>query len=112
MPRRGRARDEVPEREQPEREKDILTMLTRRLFLKGSGIALLTVGVGGGPGFITRAALAAAGTGSTSSRRRKVLVTIFQRGAMDGLAAVPPIDSSALKALRPRISTADALDLQ
>lgn len=87
-------------------------MINRRLFLKGSGIALLTVGVGGGPGFITRAALAAAGTGSTSSSRRKVLVTIFQRGAMDGLAAVPPVDASALKALRPRLAMADALDLQ
>ncbi len=87
-------------------------MLTRRLFLKGSGVALLTVGVGGGPGFITRAALAASGTGSTTNSRRKVLVTIFQRGAMDGLGAVPPIDASALKALRPRLATADALDLQ
>ena len=87
-------------------------MLTRRLFLKSGGVALLTLGVGGGPGFITRAAMAAAGTGSTPSNRRKVLVTIFQRGAMDGLAAVPPIDAAALKALRPRITTADALDLQ
>lgn len=90
-------------------------MLNRRLFLKGSGVALLTIGFGGGPGFITRAARAAAGTGSTPSSRRKVLVTIFQRGAMDGLAAVPPIDAATLKtlkALRPRLATAGALDLQ
>ncbi|HEV2855378.1 MAG TPA: DUF1501 domain-containing protein [Thermoanaerobaculia bacterium] len=83
-------------------------MLTRRLFLKSGGVALLTLGVGGGPGFITRAALAAAGTGSTPSRRRKVLVTIFQRGAMDGLAAVPPIDAPALKTLRPRLAASGA----
>jgi uncharacterized protein (DUF1501 family) len=79
-------------------------MLTRRLFMKAGGIALVTVGVGGGPGFLTRAAMAAEGTGSTPSRRRKILVTIFQRGAMDGLAAVPPIDDASLKALRPRLA--------
>lgn len=83
-------------------------MLTRRFFLKGGGVALLTVGVGGGPAFLARAALAATGTGSTSSRRRKVLVTIFQRGAMDGLAAVPPIDAAALESLRPRLATSGA----
>jgi len=83
-------------------------MFTRRLFLKAGGVALVTVGVGGGPGFITRAALAATGTSATASRRRKVLVTIFQRGAMDGLAAVPPIDAAALKTLRPRLATSGA----
>src|SRR3954463_9294742 len=82
-------------------------MLTRRLFLKTGGIALFTLGVGGGPGFITRAALAAQGPPSPPSRRRKVLVTIFQRGAMDGLAAVPPIDDS-LKPLRPRLALSAA----
>ncbi|MFL6194205.1 MAG: DUF1501 domain-containing protein [Thermoanaerobaculia bacterium] len=86
-------------------------MLTRRLFLKTGGIALVTLGVGGGPGFLARAALAAPGTGSTSSRKRKVLVTIFQRGAMDGLAAVPPVDPGALKTLRPRLAL-DSIDLQ
>jgi len=83
-------------------------MLTRRLFLKSGGVALFAVGVGGGPGFLTRAALAATGTGSTSSRKRKVLVTIFQRGAMDGLAAVPPIAAAELKSLRPRLATSGA----
>src|SRR3954469_11637265 len=82
-------------------------MLTRRFFLKTGGIALFTLGVGGGPGFITRAALAARGPPSTSSRRRKVLVAIFQRGAMDGLAAVPPVDDS-LKGLRPRLAMSGA----
>ncbi|HEY4573662.1 MAG TPA: DUF1501 domain-containing protein [Thermoanaerobaculia bacterium] len=83
-------------------------MLTRRFFLKTGGIALFTLGVGGGPGFITRAALAAQGTPATSSRRRKVLVAIFQRGAMDGLAAVPPVDGSTLKGLRPRLAMSGA----
>lgn len=79
-------------------------MLTRRLFLKAGGVALVTLGVGGGPGFLTRAALAAPG----ASRKRKVLVTIFQRGAMDGLAAVPPIDGDVLKTLRPRLAMTGA----
>ena len=78
-------------------------MFTRRMFLKGGGIAFFALGVAGNPTFLTRTAEAAAATGATSSRKRKVLVTIFQRGAMDGLAAVPPIDDS-LKALRPRLA--------
>ncbi len=83
-------------------------MLTRRFFLKTGGIALFSLGVGGGPGFLTRAAMAAEGTRSTSSGRRKVLVTIFQRGAMDGLGAVSPIDDATLKTLRPRLALSGA----
>lgn len=81
-------------------------MWTRRLFLKAGGVALVTLGVGGGPGFLARTALAAPGAGS--SRRRKVLVTVFQRGAMDGLAAVPPVDDAALQSLRPRLALSAA----
>ncbi|HSK78412.1 MAG TPA: DUF1501 domain-containing protein [Thermoanaerobaculia bacterium] len=81
-------------------------MWTRRLFLKAGGVALVTVGVGGGPGFLARAALAAPGSGS--ARRRKILVTVFQRGAMDGLAAVPFLDEAALKSLRPRLAMSAA----
>ena len=83
-------------------------MMNRRLFLKTGGIALFSLGTGFGPGFLTRAAMAAQGSGSTSSRRRKVLVTIFQRGAMDGLAAVSPIDDSTLRTLRPRLAQSGA----
>jgi len=74
-------------------------MWTRRMFLKAGGITLFTLG--SGPQFLTRAALAAPG------RRRKVLVTIFQRGAMDGLMAVPPLDD-ALRRLRPRLAMSAA----
>ena len=80
-------------------------MLTRRLFLKTGGIALFTLGTGG-PRFLTRAALAAPGPGPNA--RRKVLVTIFQRGAMDGLMAVPPVDDAALRSLRPRLAMSAA----
>jgi uncharacterized protein (DUF1501 family) len=71
-------------------------MWTRRMFLKTSGIALFTLGAG--PRFLTRAAAASQKTG------RKVLVTIFQRGAMDGLMAVPTLDDAALRSLRPRLA--------
>jgi len=60
-------------------------MWTRRLFLKAGGIALFTLGAG--PRFLTRAALAAQGG---TRAHRKVLVTIFQRGAIgrpDGRSA-------------------------
>ncbi|MEM6705788.1 MAG: DUF1501 domain-containing protein [Acidobacteriota bacterium] len=72
--------------------------LHRRAFLKGGAVSLLTLGfAGGGPLFLHRAA-----HGSTA--RRKVLVTVFQRGAMDGLAAVPPIGDRHLAKLRPRLT--------
>lgn len=51
-------------------------MWTRRLFLKAGGIALFTLDAG--PRFLARTAFAA------QPGRRKVLVTLFQRGAMDG----------------------------
>ncbi|MEA2558753.1 MAG: hypothetical protein QOH06_257 [Acidobacteriota bacterium] len=81
-------------------------MLTRRLFLKSGGIGGVALfALGAGPQFLTRTALAAQG-------RRKVLVTIFQRGAMDGLMAVTPL-SEDLRALRPRLAmgSKDLVDL-
>src|SRR5258708_2058476 len=79
-------------------------MLTRRIFLKAGGMALVTIGAG--PTFLNRAALAAAAPGP--HMRRKVLVTIFQRGAMDGMMAVTPLDEGALKQLRPRLAMSAA----
>ena len=79
-------------------------MIDRRAFLKTGGIALLSLGAG--PGFLTRAALAAGGP--TIGQRRKVLVTIFQRGAMDGLAAVTPLAERELRQLRPRLALSAA----
>jgi uncharacterized protein (DUF1501 family) len=81
-------------------------MIDRRMFLKGGGIALFTLGVTPGPQFLVRAALAAEGPGA--AKRRKTLVTIFQRGAMDGLMAVSPVDDAALRALRPRLAMSAA----
>ncbi len=74
-------------------------MIDRRAFLKAGGIALFSAGAG--PAFLARTAAAAPDPGSL--RRRRVLVTIFQRGAMDALAAVPPIADAGLRKLRPRL---------
>jgi uncharacterized protein (DUF1501 family) len=79
-------------------------MLDRRVFLKAGGMTLVTLGAG--PAFLGRAALAAAAPGA--NRRRKVLVTIFQRGAMDGIMAVPPLDEATLRQLRPRLAMSAA----
>ncbi len=69
--------------------------LTRRFFLKSSGIAL--VGLGAVPSFLARAAAATAAGG-------KKLVVIFQRGAADGLNIVVPHAEKSYYQLRPTIA--------
>ena len=82
-------------------------MWTRRALIKAGGLALFATGVSGpGPVFLGRTALAA--PGSSSSSRRRVLVTVFQRGAMEGLRAVPPLDERRLRRLRPRLAMSAA----
>ena len=68
----------------------------RRAVLKSSGLALL--GLGFAPGFLRRA------LASTDAPRRRILVSIFQRGAVDGLSMVPPVADPAYAALRPAIA--------
>ena len=79
-------------------------MIDRRAFLKAGGLSLFALGAG--PSFLHRAALAAGEPGALE--RRKVLVTIFQRGAMDALMAVPPLGDSRLRKLRPRLAMSAA----
>jgi len=74
-------------------------MITRRAFLKAGGLTLLGMGIGGVPTFLTRAA--SMNTVSPLYGKRRVLVCIFQRGAMDGLMAVTPFADTYLKAARP-----------
>ena len=69
----------------------------RRVLLKTSGLALLSLGAG--PSFLDRLALQ-----TSNSSRPRVLVTIFQRGAMDGLMAVSPVDDPHLRLHRPHLS--------
>ncbi len=69
--------------------------LSRRFFLKSSGIAL--VGLGAVPGFLARAAVA-------TRARGKILVVLFQRGAADGLNMVVPHAEKTYYDLRPTIA--------
>ncbi len=81
-------------------------MWTRRAFLKAGGIALFSASVGGSPLFLARTARAVPKTGLF--RSRKVLVSIFQRGAMDGLMAVPKFNDPMLTKFRPRLGMSAA----
>ncbi|TKC07519.1 DUF1501 domain-containing protein [Pedobacter frigoris] len=76
-------------------------MTSRRGFLKAGGLALFGIGLGGVPGFLMDAV---AGTKPLGLfKRRKIMVCIFQRGAMDGLMAVTPFTDQYLKAARPTL---------
>ena len=78
--------------------------MNRRFFLKSGGVALASFGLAGGaPSFLQRAALA---QGARQGGRRKTLVAIFQRGALDGLNAVVPHGESAYYDLRPALAVA------
>lgn len=83
-------------------------MASRRAFVKSGGLALFGIGLGGVPSFIARAADSDKITGLY--KKRKVLVTIFQRGAMDGLMAVTPFNDPYLKAARPTLFMSAAKD--
>ena len=72
--------------------------ITRRIFLRNS--ALVVVGTGAVPGFLTRAAFGAVESGT----RNKRLVVIFQRGAADGLNIVVPYAELPYYAMRPSIN--------
>ena len=71
-------------------------MVTRRTFIKSTGVAMVTLGFAP-PSFLTRTA-AAAGT------RRKLLIAIFQRGAVDGLNMIVPFGESEYTRVRPAIA--------
>lgn len=76
--------------------------MDRRYFLKASGIGLASFGLmAAAPEFLHQ--FAAAQTRNPYGRR-KVLVTIFQRGAVDGLNMAVPFGDSAYYNLRPTIA--------
>lgn len=77
-------------------------MYTRRAFLKSSGLGLLGIGlIGGIPAFVAEAV--AREKNNPLYSKRKVIICIFQRGAMDGLMAVTPFEDSYLKKARPNL---------
>jgi uncharacterized protein (DUF1501 family) len=71
--------------------------MKRRVFLKSSGMALLSLGFA--PSFLARAAAAA-------RKPQKLLIAIFQRGAVDGLNMLVPYGESDYYRLRPTIAIA------
>lgn len=76
-------------------------MSTRRGFLRSGALAVFGVGIGGVPGFVARAA--ASFKRDQLYKRNKILICIFQRGAMDGLMAVPAFTDPYLQAARPTL---------
>jgi uncharacterized protein (DUF1501 family) len=78
--------------------------MNRRFFLKSGGIALASIGVSlSAPSFLQRAVLAQTRDRLTGGRR-KTLITIFQRGAVDGLNMVVPHGEHAYYDVRPSIA--------
>jgi uncharacterized protein (DUF1501 family) len=72
-------------------------VISRRLFVKNGSLALVSLGFA--PSFLARTASAAASHG-------KVLVAIFQRGAVDGLNMVVPFAEQTYYDARPTIAIA------
>jgi len=80
--------------------------MNRRFFIRSGGVALASFGLmSTAPSFLQRVVL-----GQTRERltggRRKTLIAIFQRGAVDGLNMVVPHGESAYYDLRPAIAVA------
>src|SRR5678816_3770333 len=69
-------------------------MTSRRIFLKSGAMTMLSLGFA--PAFLARAAPAASG-------RRRLLIAIFQRGAVDGLNMIVPYGEAEYYRLRPTI---------
>jgi uncharacterized protein (DUF1501 family) len=74
-------------------------MTSRRVFLRGSALAIF--GVGAIPSWLSRSVYAA---DEGAQRRKKILVAIFQRGAVDGLNMVVPFGEERYYQLRPSIA--------
>ncbi len=72
--------------------------MNRRIFLKSSAMAM--VGVGSTPLWLSRALYAS----DAPSPRKKILVAVFQRGAVDGLNVIVPHGEPRYYEMRPTIS--------
>ena len=71
-------------------------MLSRRVFLKDSAFAFVSLGFA--PSFLTRTAYA------EGHARSKRLIAIFQRGAVDGLSVIVPFGEPEYYRARPNIA--------
>src|SRR5687768_2583796 len=72
-------------------------MISRRIFLKDGGLALVSLGFA--PTFLAR-------TIAAGAARQKILIAIFQRGAVDGLNMVVPFGEPDYYAARPSLAIA------
>ena len=70
-------------------------MTSRRIFMQNGSLALLSLGFA--PSFLARTVAAA-------RQRHKILITVFQRGAVDGLNMVVPFAEDAYYLARPSIA--------
>ena len=70
-------------------------MTSRRVFLKSGAMAMVTMGFA--PSFLAR-------TASATGTRKKLLITVFQRGAVDGLNMVVPYGEADYYRARPSIA--------
>jgi len=73
--------------------------VTRRFFLKSSGIAMASLSAA--PSFLKRTALAQT---LATGKDRPIIIAIFQRGAMDGISAVIPFGDKNYYSVRPQIA--------
>src|SRR4029079_7501574 len=80
-----------------------VVIMDRRYFLKTSGVSLASFGLmAAAPEFLHQ--FASAQSAAKGYGRKKVLVTIFQRGAVDGLNMLVPYGESEYYNLRPTIA--------
>src|SRR2546429_9716398 len=77
--------------------------MNRRYFIRSGGIALASCGVLTSPPTFLRRALAAS-LDKVTGGRRKTLIAIFQRGAVDGLNVVVPFGEHSYYDVRPNIA--------
>jgi uncharacterized protein (DUF1501 family) len=71
-------------------------MISRRIFLKDGGLALVSLGFA--PTFLART------VEGLAAQRQKVLIAIFQRGAVDGLNMIIPFGEKEYYAARPTLA--------
>ncbi|MBA2340556.1 MAG: DUF1501 domain-containing protein [Pyrinomonadaceae bacterium] len=86
--------------------------VNRRFFLRSGAIAVAGLGLAGGnlPSFLGRTVLAQNVIGA-SNGRRKTLIAIFMRGAVDGLNMVVPHGERAYYDLRPTLAIPQARNI-
>jgi len=72
--------------------------VTRRFFLKSSGLALASFAAA--PSFLQRVAMGQ----SVAGKDRPIIIAIFQRGAADGVSMVVPFGDRSYAAARPQIA--------